>query len=93
MTCSKREWWHSIHVGGSHANRIDQNFLTINFSGKTQNWLHLVDGFNDKLKELGDMESWSKSIEIDMKTISSSLEYIYKVNREAQMQVTLLYNN
>ena len=53
---------------------------------QTQNWLQLVDGFNDKLKELGDIENWSKSIETDMKTISSSMEYIYKVNREAQLQ-------
>ena len=53
---------------------------------QTQNWLQLVDGFNDKLKELGDIENWSKSIETDMKTISSSMEYIYKVNRDAQLQ-------
>ena len=53
---------------------------------QTQNWLQLVDGFNDKLKELGDIENWSKSIETDMKTILSSMEYIYKVNREAQLQ-------
>ena len=53
---------------------------------QTQNWLQLVEGFNDKLKELGDIENWSKSIETDMKTISSSMEYIYKVNREAQLQ-------
>ena len=53
---------------------------------QTQNWLQLVDGFNDKLKELGDIENWSKSIETNMKTISSSMEYIYKVNREAQLQ-------
>jgi hypothetical protein len=45
-----------------------------------------VDGFNDKLKELGDIDNWSSSVEFDLRTISSSLEYIYKVNREAQLQ-------
>ena len=53
---------------------------------QTQNWVQLVDGFNDKLKELGDIENWSRTIETDMMTLSSSLEYIYKVNREAQLQ-------
>ena len=54
-----------------------------NFSAQTQAWLQLVDGFNGTLKELGDVESWSKAIESDLKTVSSALEYSYKVNREA----------
>ena len=53
-----------------------------NFAKQTQQWLHLVDQFNSTLKELGEVESWAKSIEIDMKTVSSALEYTYKVNRE-----------
>lgn len=30
------------------------------------------------LQELGDVENWAKSIETDMRTISSALEYAYK---------------
>jgi hypothetical protein len=61
----------------SHAN---------NFARQTQQWLNLVDQFNSSLKELGDVESWSRAIERDMKTISSALEYTYKVNKEANVQ-------
>ncbi len=61
----------------SHAN---------NFARQTQQWLGLVDQFNSSLKELGDVESWSRAIERDLKTISSALEYTYKVNKEANQQ-------
>ncbi|XP_037510487.1 biogenesis of lysosome-related organelles complex 1 subunit 1 isoform X1 [Rhipicephalus sanguineus] len=49
-----------------------------NFSKQAANWLHLVDNFNHALKELGDIENWAKSIEADMRTVSSALEYAYK---------------
>ena len=29
-------------------------------------------------QEIGDVENWSRSIEADMRTISSALEYVYK---------------
>lgn len=58
----------------SHANAFARN---------TQQWLNLVDSFNSTLKELGEVESWARALEKDMKTISSSLEYCYKVNRQA----------
>ncbi len=57
------------------------------FSRQTQQWLALVDAFNGTLKELGDAENWARTIEKDMKTISSALEYTYKVNREANVSV------
>ena len=53
------------------------------FAKQTQNWLSLVRTFNDTLKDLGDVKNWAKSIEDDMRTVSSTLEYTYKVNREA----------
>lgn len=54
-----------------------------NFAQQTASWLHLTDQFNNTLKELGDIETWAKAIESDMKVISTSLEYTYKVNKEA----------
>lgn len=53
-----------------------------NFSKQAANWLHLVDNFNHALKELGDIENWAKSIEADMRTVSSALEYAYKVGQQ-----------
>ena len=53
------------------------------FSKQTQNWLNLVKAFNTTLKDLGDVKNWAKAIEDDMRTVSSTLEYTYKVNREA----------
>jgi len=48
------------------------------FAKQTVQWLHLVENFNQALKELGDVENWAYSIENDMQTISNALEYAYK---------------
>ena len=53
-----------------------------NFSKQTASWLTLIESFNKSLKEVGDVESWAKSIENDMRAVSSTLEYAYKVNSE-----------
>ena len=50
------------------------------FSKQTLQWLKLVEDFNTALKELGDVENWAKSIEADMRTLSSALEYVYRKN-------------
>ena len=57
-----------------------------NFSKQTASWLTLIESFNRSLKEVGDVESWSKAIENDMRAVSSTLEYAYKVNSEASRQ-------
>ncbi|XP_074658764.1 biogenesis of lysosome-related organelles complex 1 subunit 1-like isoform X2 [Tubulanus polymorphus] len=48
------------------------------FAKQTTLWLRLVEDFNTALKEIGDVENWSRSMETDMRTISSALEYAYK---------------
>ena len=53
-----------------------------NFSKQTASWLTLIESFNKSLKEVGDVESWAMSIETDMRAVSSTLEYAYKVNSE-----------
>ncbi|KAJ8675327.1 hypothetical protein QAD02_011113 [Eretmocerus hayati] len=53
-----------------------------NFAKQTQSWLHLIEQFSSALKEIGDVENWAKSIEGDMKTISTALEYSYKAAQE-----------
>ena len=39
----------------------------------------MIDSFNNSLKELGDIESWSRTIEEDMRAVACTLEYTYKV--------------
>lgn len=54
-----------------------------NFAKQTAAWLQVIESFNKSLKELGDVENWARTIEGDMRAISSTLEYSYKVNSEA----------
>ncbi|KAJ8948514.1 hypothetical protein NQ318_000054 [Aromia moschata] len=49
-----------------------------NFSKQAQQWVQLVDSFGGALKELGDVENWSRTIEADVRTISAALEIVYK---------------
>lgn len=53
-----------------------------NFSKQTQQWLNLIDNFSSSLKELGDVENWSRTIEKDMHSITAALEVAYKLERE-----------
>ncbi|KOX69308.1 Biogenesis of lysosome-related organelles complex 1 subunit 1 [Melipona quadrifasciata] len=55
-----------------------------NFAKQTQSWLNLVEAFSSALKEIGDAENWARSIEGDMRTIATALEYSYKATQEAQ---------
>lgn len=52
-----------------------QTYKVIKFSKQTTQWVQMIEGFNNALKELGDIENWAKTIERDMATIASSLEY------------------
>jgi len=56
-----------------------------NFSKQTASWLTLIESFNKSLKEVGDVESWARSIENDLRAVSSTLEYAYKVNSEGSV--------
>ncbi|XP_068671512.1 biogenesis of lysosome-related organelles complex 1 subunit 1-like [Montipora foliosa] len=50
----------------------------VRFSKQTVQWLQMLESFNKALKELGDVENWSRVIEADMIAIASALEYAYK---------------
>ncbi|XP_042304605.1 biogenesis of lysosome-related organelles complex 1 subunit 1 isoform X1 [Sceloporus undulatus] len=48
------------------------------FAKQTGQWISMVENFNQALKEIGDVENWARSIEMDMRTIATALEYVYK---------------
>ncbi|CAH1989121.1 unnamed protein product [Acanthoscelides obtectus] len=52
------------------------------FGKHTQQWLQLVEQFSGALKELGDVENWAKTIEGDVRTITTALEIVYKDAQE-----------
>eukprot|EP01097_Dermamoeba_algensis_P002509 TRINITY_DN1997_c0_g1_i1.p1 TRINITY_DN1997_c0_g1~~TRINITY_DN1997_c0_g1_i1.p1 ORF type:complete len:128 (+),score=22.38 TRINITY_DN1997_c0_g1_i1:52-435(+) len=75
----------NIGVANVFANerRLDQEAKALQsstqkLSKQTANWVSLIASFNDALKELGDIENWAHTIENDMLTISTSLEFIHK---------------
>lgn len=47
------------------------------FAKQTQQWTQLIGNFNGALKQIGDLENWSKIMESDMKFISETLEHTY----------------
>ncbi|KAJ8913644.1 hypothetical protein NQ315_007361 [Exocentrus adspersus] len=57
-----------------------------NFSKQTQQWVNLVDSFSNALKELGDVENWAKTIEADIRTITTVLEMVYKESQEGSSE-------
>uniref|UniRef100_A0A8D2NWZ3 Biogenesis of lysosome-related organelles complex 1 subunit 1 n=3 Tax=Passeriformes TaxID=9126 RepID=A0A8D2NWZ3_ZOSLA len=63
--------------------KLDQEVKTLQvqaaqFARQTGHWIAMVENFNQALKEIGDVENWARSIELDMRTIATALEYVYK---------------
>ncbi|CAM9537495.1 biogenesis of lysosome-related organelles complex 1 subunit 1 [Lampetra fluviatilis] len=76
-----------LNVGVAQAyqnqRRLDAEAKTLQvqaaqFAKQTVQWLNMVENFNQALKEIGDVENWARSIEMDMRTIATALEYAYK---------------
>ncbi|CAL4105844.1 unnamed protein product, partial [Meganyctiphanes norvegica] len=65
----------------SEASQLEQSATS--FQRQTHHWLGLVASFADALKEVGHVQNWASTIETDMKTISTALEYAYKVEQQA----------
>lgn len=53
------------------------HFNMSQFSKQTHQWVTLITGFNNSLKQIGDLENWSRIIESDMKFIADTLEHTY----------------
>lgn len=65
----------------SEAIQLEQN--ATNFQRQTSQWLSLVSSFTDSMKEVGHVQNWATTIEADMRTISTALEYAYKVEQQS----------
>ncbi|XP_032060727.1 biogenesis of lysosome-related organelles complex 1 subunit 1 [Anas acuta] len=75
----------NVGVAQAYVNqrKLDQEVKTLQaqaaqFAKQTGQWITMVENFNQALKEIGDVENWARSIELDMRTIATALEYVYK---------------
>ena len=60
----------------SHTRQLQYN--SANLQKQSEQWLKLLDNFNEALKEIGDVSNWAKSLENEMTKISHTLAYAYK---------------
>ncbi|XP_054859127.1 biogenesis of lysosome-related organelles complex 1 subunit 1 isoform X2 [Eublepharis macularius] len=74
-----------IRVAQAYVNqrKLDHEVKTLQiqaaqFAKQTGQWISMVENFNQALKEIGDVENWARSIEMDMRTIATALEYVHK---------------
>uniref|UniRef100_A0AAY5LBS2 Biogenesis of lysosome-related organelles complex 1 subunit 1 n=1 Tax=Esox lucius TaxID=8010 RepID=A0AAY5LBS2_ESOLU len=86
-TCLTEALVDHLNVGVAQAyvnqRKLDHEVKTLQvqasqFSKQTAQWISMVEGFNQALKEIGDVENWARSIEMDMRTIATALEYVHK---------------
>ena len=59
-----------------HTRQLQYN--SANLQRQSEQWLKLLDNFNEALKEIGDVSNWAKSLENEMTKISHTLAYAYK---------------
>uniref|UniRef100_A0A8C3I7Y7 Biogenesis of lysosome-related organelles complex 1 subunit 1 n=1 Tax=Chrysemys picta bellii TaxID=8478 RepID=A0A8C3I7Y7_CHRPI len=86
-TCLTEALTDHLNVGVAQAyvnqRKLDHEVKTLQiqaaqFAKQTGQWINMVENFNQALKEIGDVENWARSIELDMRTIATALEYVYK---------------
>ncbi|KAF6119713.1 hypothetical protein HJG60_010152 [Phyllostomus discolor] len=82
-TCLTEALVDHLNVGVAQAymnqRKLDHEVKTLQvqaaqFAKQTGQWIGMVENFNQALKEIGDVENWARSIELDMRTIATALE-------------------
>eukprot|EP00037_Helgoeca_nana_P002007 m.31176 g.31176 ORF g.31176 m.31176 type:complete len:131 (-) comp12294_c0_seq1:373-765(-) len=48
----------------------------VKYTKLSNQWISMVENFNQALKEIGDVENWAERIEADMHSISQGLEFV-----------------
>ena len=54
---------------------------TASFVRQTSQWLEMNAALNKKLEALGDVETWARNMEVDLRTVASALEYVCEAER------------
>ena len=52
---------------------------TAAFVKQTSQWLSMYKQLNNSMNELGDVETWAKRVQAEMKTVASSIQYVTEV--------------
>uniref|UniRef100_A0AAY3ZX79 Biogenesis of lysosome-related organelles complex 1 subunit 1 n=1 Tax=Denticeps clupeoides TaxID=299321 RepID=A0AAY3ZX79_9TELE len=80
-TCLTEALVDHLNVGVAQAyvnqRKLDHEVKTLQlqagqFAKQTAQWINMVECFNQALKEIGDVENWARSIEMDMRTIATA---------------------
>ncbi|TPX40431.1 hypothetical protein SeLEV6574_g06617 [Synchytrium endobioticum] len=84
----------AVNVQVSEAFQLQRNLesesrrletLALDFVKQSRLWLDLVNQFNDALKELGDIENWSKIIAKDARSIVGTVQRVSGVLEEESL--------
>jgi len=52
--------------------KLEKNGL--NLTRYAEQWMRMIESFNDALKEIGDVETWSNTIENDVEVIAETIQ-------------------
>ncbi|NXA56843.1 BL1S1 protein, partial [Nothocercus julius] len=75
----------NVGVAQAYVNqrKLDREVRTLQaqaaqFARQTGQWIAMVESFNQALKEIGDVENWARSMELDMRSVAAALDYVCK---------------
>ena len=55
---------------------------TTDFVKETTKWVTMFQDFNKGMEKVGDVETWAKGIQMDLKMINDSLQYVCETEKQ-----------